>query len=82
MKRKQKSDSKKDSAAPKGRKKSTKESERTLPIGFPFLSHTNVGGGIPAASHAKVTGLLIVSLTNSCSGPSIFGGTVKRMEAI
>lgn len=62
---------------PQRGEKEQKERERMLPIGFPSLSHTNVGGGIPVASHAKVTGLLIVSLTNSCSGPSIFGGTLN-----
>lgn len=62
-------------------KRGSEKHERMLPIGFPFLSHTNVGGGIPVASHTKVTGLLMDSLTNSCSGPSILGGTVNWMEA-
>jgi hypothetical protein len=39
-----------------------------------------VGGGIPVASHVKITGLLIVSTTTSLSGPSILGGTVKKTE--
>lgn len=64
-----------------GKKRSEKH-ETMLPIGFPFLSHTNVGGGIPVASHTKVTGLLMDSLTSSCSGPSILGGTVNWMEAV
>lgn len=48
-----------------------------LPSGFPFFSQTSVGGGIPVASQMKATGLLIVSMTNSSSGPSIFGGTIS-----
>lgn len=34
------------------------------------------------ASHVKVTGLLIVSVTTSLSGPSILGGTVKGQKKI
>lgn len=67
------------SASKRGR---SEKHETMLPIGFPFLSHTNVGGGIPVASHTKVTGLLMDSLICSCSGPSILGGTVNWMEAV
>lgn len=65
-----------------GGQKSRKEHDRVLPSGFPFLSQTSVGGGIPVASHMKATGLLTVSLINSSSGPSIFGGTRSWMEAV
>ena len=49
-------------------------------MGLWFFNQAIVGGGIPVASHVKVTGLLIVSTTTSFSGPSILGGTVKRQK--
>lgn len=52
-----------------------------LPRRFLFFSHTIEGGGMPVASHARLTELLIVSTTTSCSGPSILGGTVERVDA-
>lgn len=48
------------------------------PIGRPFFIQARLGGGIPAASQAKVTGLLMVSTTLSSAGPSILGGTEMR----
>lgn len=48
------------------------------PIGRPFFNQARLGGGIPAASQAKVTGLLMVSTTLSSAGPSILGGTKAR----
>lgn len=47
-----------------------------LPITRPFFSQVREGGGIPVASQAKVTGLLMVSVTRSTAGPSSLGGTV------
>lgn len=49
-----------------------------LPMGRPFFNQVRLGGGIPVASQAKETGLLMVSTTPSCAGPSILGGTEER----
>jgi len=46
-----------------------------VPMGRPFFSQERLGGGIPAASQARVTGLLAVPTTLSSAGPSILGGT-------
>lgn len=51
-------------------------------MGLWFFNYAMEGGGIPAASHVKVTGLLTVSTVTSFSGPSILGGTVKRKKKI
>lgn len=51
-------------------------------MGLWFFNHAMEGGGIPVASHVKVTGLLTVSTVTSFSGPSILGGTVKRQKKI
>lgn len=48
-----------------------------LPIGCPFFNHVRMGGGIPTASQAKVTGLLMVSTKCSSGGPSIRGATTS-----
>lgn len=45
------------------------------PITLPFFSQVRLGGGIPEASQAKVTGLLMISTTCSSARPSIAGGT-------
>lgn len=47
-------------------------------MGRPSFNHVRLGGGIPVASQAKMTGLLMVSTTLSSAGPSILGGTEKR----
>lgn len=47
----------------------------SLPMGCPFFSQMRLGGGIPVASHERVTGLLMVSTTLSSAGPSTLGGT-------
>lgn len=44
----------------------------------PFFNQMRLGGGIPVASQARVTGLLMVSTTLSSAGPSILGGTKER----
>lgn len=49
-----------------------------VPMSRPFFSQVRLGGGIPVASQAKVTGLLMVSTTLSSAGPSILGGTEKK----
>lgn len=49
-------------------------------MSLPFFSQARLGGGIPVASHAKVTGLLMVSTILSSAGPSILGGTEKRKK--
>ncbi len=49
-----------------------------VPMGRPFFNQARLGGGIPVASQAKVTGLLMVSTTLSSAGPSILGGTEER----
>lgn len=51
-------------------------------MGRPFFNQARLGGGIPAASQAKVTGLLMVSITLSSAGPSILGGTEEREKEI
>ena len=43
----------------------------------PFFSQVSLGGGMPVASQAKVTGLLMISITRSSAGPSILGGTER-----
>ncbi len=53
-----------------------------LPMSRPFFSQARLGGGMPVASQAKVTGLLIVSTTLSSVGPSILGGTEKRVTVL
>ncbi len=52
------------------------------PMSRPFFSQARLGGGIPVASQAKVTGLLMVSTTLSSAGPSILGGTDERKKQI
>lgn len=47
-------------------------------MGLPFFNQARLGGGIPVASHAKVTGLLMVSTILFSAGPSILGGTEKK----
>lgn len=49
-------------------------------MGRLFFNQVRLGGGIPVASHAKVTGLLMVSTTRSSAGPSILGGTEKETQ--
>lgn len=46
-----------------------------VPMGRPFFNQVKLGGGIPVASQAKETGLLMISTTLSSAGPSILGGT-------
>ncbi|TNN56509.1 hypothetical protein EYF80_033235 [Liparis tanakae] len=46
-----------------------------VPMGRPSFSQERLGGGIPAASQARVTGLPAVPSTLSSAGPSILGGT-------
>lgn len=58
--------------------KGCKSDKERVPSGIPFLSHVIVGGGIPAASQVKTTGLLIVSLIRCSSGPPMLGGTAKK----
>lgn len=50
------------------------------PMGRPFFIQTRLGGGIPVASQAKETGLLMVSATSSSVGPSILGGTAENWQ--
>lgn len=70
------------SSALRAKENNDKKCTAVLPMGLWFFNHAMVGGGIPVASHVKVTGLLIVSTTISFSGPSMLGGTVKRQEKI
>lgn len=49
-------------------------------MGLPFFNQARLGGGIPVASHAKVTGLLMVSTTLSSAGPSMLGGTERKIQ--
>lgn len=53
-----------------------------VPMGCLFFNQARLGGGIPVASQAKVTGLLMVSTTLSSAGPSILGGTEERETEI
>ena len=51
-----------------------------IPRVRPFFSQVRLGGGIPLASQARVTGLEMVSTTCSSVGPSILGGTGNQED--